>query len=142
MTDKKEALEEFLGCEVNPSDYDDDTFESENGDEYLVLTDREADKKSREYILDSLWAFNADFILAHSTEFENLNDWEREQAIKSLTEMQGKLCETATGLVRCLIADIEEFVADAISEDGRGHFLSFYDGNEIDLGNGLFAYRQ
>lgn len=141
MTDKKEALEKYLGCVVEESTYDDDTFESEDGDEYLVLTDREADKKAHEYILDSLWAFNADFIFAHSDAFVNLSDWEQEQAIKSLTEMQGKLCESTNGLVRCLIADIEEFVDDAIVADGRGHFISSYDGVEIDLENGLFAYR-
>ena len=142
MTDKKEALEKYLNLKVNPSDYDENTFETEDGEEYLVLTDKEADNKAREYILDSLWAFNADFIFAHSDAFVNLSDWERDEAIKSLTEMQGKLCESANGLVRCLIADIDEFVDDAIVADGRGHFLSFYDGVEIDLENGLFAYRQ
>lgn len=44
------------------------------------------------------------------------------------------------------IADRNAFDVDAIAEwcvdiDGVAHFLSSYDGNEVDLGNGLYAYR-
>ena len=31
-----------------------------------------------------------------------------------------------------LIDDIDEFCKDAISADGRGHFLNGYDGNEYE----------
>ena len=36
--------------------------------------------------------------------------------------------------------DRESWKSDA-RYDGRGHWLSSYDGDEIELGNGLFAYR-
>lgn len=37
--------------------------------------------------------------------------------------------------------DMDAIVSEAISQDGIAHFIASYDGNEIDLGNGLFAYR-
>ena len=36
--------------------------------------------------------------------------------------------------------DVEKWKSDA-RYDGRGHSLSSYDGDEIELGNGLYAYR-
>lgn len=37
--------------------------------------------------------------------------------------------------------DIDEIVDECIKWDGVAHFIARYDGNEIDLGDGLFAYR-
>ena len=33
---------------------------------YMVLTDEEADEKVKEYIKDSVWAFNSSFLSSHS----------------------------------------------------------------------------
>jgi hypothetical protein len=38
------------------------------------------------------------------------------------------------------IKDIEKFINEAIASDGRGHFISYYDGHEHEE-NGLFIYR-
>ena len=38
------------------------------------------------------------------------------------------------------VKDINDFVNDAIGCDGRGHFMSSYDGNEEEL-NELLIYR-
>lgn len=37
--------------------------------------------------------------------------------------------------------DKQKMADKAISEDGIAHFIAFYDGEEIDLGNDLYAYR-
>lgn len=37
--------------------------------------------------------------------------------------------------------DVDAIVDECLSWDGRGHFLSRYDGNEVELGDGLFGYR-
>lgn len=37
--------------------------------------------------------------------------------------------------------DFEAIAKEAVSWDGRGHFLSGYDGNEIELDDDLYAYR-
>lgn len=37
--------------------------------------------------------------------------------------------------------DYDEIADMAIRWDGRGHFIAYYDGDEIDLDNGMFAYK-
>ena len=88
--------------------------------EYLVLTDDEADEKVAEYIKDSVWAFNPSFLSSHSGIDEGV-----------FKLLQDK-CESANEAVLKLIKDFDEFVEDAVATDGRGHFLSSYDGEEND----------
>lgn len=88
---------------------------------YQVLTDKEADKAAGAYIEESLWAFNAQF-LAYETELP----------IDVFQALQDK-CEGANDTFRKLIdatCGIDRIVNEAIAADGRGHFLSSYDGEE------------
>lgn len=110
-----------------------------DGAEYMVLTDEQADAKAKEEILNSLWAFNPDFIIRHCSNFETMTQEEVKSAIRSLEYAQ-KSCEYANGLVRALIADIDEFVKDAIYVDSRGHFIAYYDGVENEQ-DGYYIYR-
>ena len=103
--------------------------------EYAIGTDEEANEAAREYIADSLWAFNTSFIASHVK--PRLND----KAEKALQKMQSELCEDANDLVTALINDLDHFITDAIHCDGRGHFLSSYDSEEIELNGGFYAYR-
>ena len=50
-----------------------------------------------------------------------------------LRKMQEKLYEGANSLVEALIEDIDSFVEEAISSDGRGMFLSPYDSEEDEI---------
>ncbi len=136
-TTREEALLSFLGLgEAGPDDLGIESGWSENsftvdGGEYLVLTDSEADEKAAEYIADSLWAFNADF-LSGETDLDS--------AVFTALQPQ---CESANDAVTALInatCGMSSFVESAISADGRGHFLSFYDGNEGKSGD-YFIYR-
>ncbi len=102
-------------------------------EDYLVLTDEEADEKAAEYIKDSLWAFNASFIIEHS----NLPS-AAEEMIKSHQEAK---CEGGNDTILAMINDIDEFIEAAIGADGRGHFISWYDGNEYEEGD-YFIYRR
>jgi len=138
--DKAEALAEFLSVsvdEVEPMPYG-DVFEA-GGGEYEVLTDSEADEKARAYILDSLWAFNTDFIMDHLAKPVTGRAYDALEA--SIKHAQGAMCEDANELIATLIGDnINEFIDDAISADGRGHFLTTYDGEENEQGE-YFIYR-
>lgn len=132
---RKEALANYLGMEkpekdLIQKDISQDNVYTVGRSEYLVLTDEEADKRAREDIERSLWAFNADFILRHNSNCSSMDNWEYDAAIEALKEAQGKSCENLNGLVRCLISNMDEFVEDAICEDGRGNFLASYDGYE------------
>lgn len=88
---------------------------------YLVLTDSKADEKAGEYIKDSLWAFNSSF-LSNVTGFD--------QSIFEAIQANDK-CEGNNEAIQQLVGDnFDSLVQDAISSDGRGHFLNTYDGNE------------
>ena len=141
IKNKKQALAAFVAESPISYDADTDEYTTRNGAVYKIFTDAEADQAAKEEIMNTLWAFNADFILDHSKAADALSGHERAEVIKALQEMQANLCESATPLVRCVIADLDEFIDDAIRADGRGHFIAQYDGDEHDLGGDLYAYR-
>ena len=86
--------------------------------EYLVLKDEEADKRAEEYIKDTAWAFKPSFLSAHTGIDEDV--------FNILSEK----CEDSNNAVLSMIKDFDHFVSDAISLDGRGHFLATYDLDE------------
>ena len=110
------------------------------GNEYKVLTDTEADEEAKEHILNDLWAFNADFILRHTEFYNTSSDREDAEFIDSLQKLQSNICESANSIVKALIVDIDTFIEDAIESDGRGHFISWYDGREEEQDE-FFIYR-
>ena len=126
---KLTTLAEHIDCEADEIEqgYDDSTLELGN-QEYLVLTDEEADKRAKEYIKDSIWAFYSSFLAKHTNLDEDI-----------ISHLQDK-CESANDVLLNAIKDIDAFINEAIGQDGRGHFISSYDGEEYDL-NGFYIYR-
>lgn len=124
---KRKALAKFLECD--PNDVID--LSSNAGEfivsrkEYRVMTDEEATQAARADILDSVWAFNPDFLARFTPEGVD------EDAIKAI-QANGR-CESNNPTLRRLLMDEDRFTAEAISEDGRGHFLSGYDGEEHEV---------
>lgn len=104
--------------------------------EYLVLTDDEATSEAHEYIEESLWAFNASFLIGF------MPDGITEAALQGIAEAS---CEDASPIFKALIEagkGLVAFNAEAIAADGRGHFLSRYDGEENENDDAtLFIYR-
>jgi hypothetical protein len=120
-SERVKALKNHL--ELNDEETNEITLEyGENfhyGDkEYLVLTDKEADQKAEEYIKDSVWAFNSSFLASHTGIDESV--------FKLLSEK----CEDSNDAILSMIKDFDDFVGDAISSDGRGHFVANYDHDE------------
>ncbi len=140
--EKLQALAKFL--EVPAEEITEgvcyDNSLSYGGAEYMVLTEEQADERAKEEILNSLWAFNADFIIQHCKNYDDMDCYEFNSAVESLRHAQEECCENANGLVFALIDDIDEFVEDAIMADGRGHFISYYDGEENEEGD-FYIYR-
>lgn len=138
--EKKLALAEYLECE--PQELTLEAYDhyglarySLGNKEYAIGTDEEADEAAQEYVKDSVWAFNASFILSEC-DLPN----EMEDAIKAL---QSDKCEGANDALLALVekcTTLEDFTQSAISADGRGHFLSGYDGNENEEGD-FYIYR-
>ena len=103
--------------------------------EYAIGDDTEANSAAFDYVKGSAWAFNASFILSECELPDELED-----AIKAFKEDK---CESANDAILALIekcTTLESFVKSAISADGRGHFLSSYDGEENEEGE-FFIYR-
>ena len=126
---KEKALAEFLEVKV-------EDLTNGNKEDYLVLTDEEADEQAEEYILDTVWAFNKSFLNRHSEAIAEIDE-------KSFAKLQ-EGCESINKAILAMIDDKDDFVKDAISADGRGHFLSPYDGEENEVtvnGVNYFIYR-
>lgn len=121
-----------LDIEVKQSKYDKCLFETPRG-AYLVLTDKEANKICKDYIKATLWAFKTSYILQHMKGYKNMTDYENRSITKALSKLQESLCETANPIIERLIDNLDEFVEDAINDDGRGHFLASYDGDEREV---------
>lgn len=108
-----------------------------DGSEYLVLTDDEADREAKGEIIETLWAFNSEFILNCC----GLDS--SESVVGALRAMQGKSCEGCNDFIRALIngtCGVDKFVQEAIESDGREHFLAIYDDTENEQ-DGYFIYR-
>ena len=139
LKEKAAALAKHLGISADDvseqicDTYGMTTFNCDGG-EYAIATDSEADKAAQADISDSLWAFNASFVLS----FCKVRG---ERTEKAFAKMQSELCEDANEIVRAMIGDeMPRFVSQAISADGRGHFLSSYNGEENEQ-DGFYIYR-
>jgi hypothetical protein len=125
--DGEDPGEEFSledATEIEPIEGD------EERDNYIVLTDEEADEKAKESILQSVWAFTPNF-LASFTGF----DISIFEAIQNNNK-----CEDNNDAILSMVKDEDEFVSEAIRWDGRGHFMSSYDGHENEESVGGVTY--
>jgi len=162
--DKKQSLANYLNYENtdNIDSYDDVEFITPDGI-FLVLTEDEAYDRAIDEIkilFDDLGinSFTKEFqkwILDNAIEEDWFIEWveeNNEQAgsdgdilpdddpIQLFRDTFGD-DELAEVVKYNNLVDIEKVADEVISLDGLGHILSYYDGVEIDLGNGLFAYR-
>jgi hypothetical protein len=141
---KEITLAKHIGCgwgELEPCCHDFNGLDSfEYGrEEWAIGADEEADEACKVYIQDSVWAFRASFIL-NCTGLPSA----MEEAIENMQDS----CEGANDAILALIKStcgMDHFVRESLLADGRGHFLSPYDGEEVELksesGETFYAYR-
>jgi hypothetical protein len=133
-TKKTLALAKYLDEDIDSiseSSHDDCLFEV-GSREYLVLTDDEADERAADYIKDSLWAFNSSFLASYCDMPEEM-----------FKAVQDKCESSNDAVLQCVErADggLKGFIEEAVAADGRGHFMSSYDGEENEEGD-YFIYR-
>lgn len=133
-TAKAATLAKYLQVDLGTISYEGGNFESTDAQgEYIVMTDEEADAAVKDYVLESAWAFRYDFLCGHSEAIAEIPQ-------KQYEAMAEKLCEGFNKAVLAMIDDKDHFVDDAIRADGRGHFLSGYDGEENEEGS-FYIYR-
>ena len=101
-----------------------------DGDEYAVGSPEEAKRAVVEYCRDNIQHFTPEF-LSDNSKFSAL-------LFKKLQE--SGVFDSDVYLE--LIDDIESFAEEAEAVDGRGHFLSLYDGEEIEVcdDEGIIVY--
>jgi hypothetical protein len=130
---KIEALAKFLDCNEDylfQDRYDESLYTLAN-EEYLVLTDSEADERTADYIRETLWAFNPSFLCNY------LPKGVTEDVVRILQDK----CEGANEPLLAMVDDrLDDLIQDAIGADGRGHFVNNYDGEEHEAGE-YFIYR-
>ena len=111
-----------------------------DGLDYLVLTDSEADDKVAEYIEENLWTFSPTFLSSVTGV-----DIEVFDAIQANGRCEGNN-EAIKSILDATDTSICEVAEEAISWswNGRGHFLSHYDGEEVEVyadGEYYYCYR-
>ena len=130
---RMKALAQHLDIDPDEVYSNDDTYFEAKGEEWLVLTDEEADDACADYIKDNLWTFRSNFIAYWCDASE--------YTIQNLLA----LYEDGNDVLLDLLGDnLNDFIEDAIRGDGRGQFLSSYDGEEIEEtvnGSTLYIYR-
>ena len=142
ITRLEQVASKVLGCE--PEELREEKHDcyglkifSAYGLEYAVGTDEEADQAVKQYIQDSVWSFRSEFIASHT------KGGATNGMIKAISALQ-KDCEGCNEDIKSLIEDMDEFIEDAVSADGRGMFLSSYDSEEVEVvvdNEYFYAYR-
>lgn len=160
--EKLQAIANYL--EVDPSyfeeeSYDPNIFESkEYNESYVVLTEEEAReyaKRDIESVFDDLGLMSftksfQDWILKNAVDIEAFAEEYFHDGTTAddidLIDLRDSYGKDGRGnyVVYADIepyVDMEKIVEECIRLDGIAHFIAMYDGKEIDLGNGLYAYR-
>lgn len=86
-----------------------------------IGTDVLADRAVYMEIMESLWAFNTEWLAQHSR-----------RSYEFIHALQARH-EAGNDAIRATIRNKKKFVEDAVAADGRGHFLSSWDGSEHTL---------
>lgn len=131
-TDKSiEAVAETLGVNIEDITVEENSIEDEielnvEGAIYLILTEERAETRARDYILETLWAFQPGF-LANVTGID-------EDVFDALNALDGQ--SGATEAILALIeytCGIDTLVAESIRTDDYGPFLNSYDGETMNV---------
>lgn len=132
IDDKKKLLAKCLGISADTVSSSGRRYFELNDDsaEYLVLDEEEREEELQDNIKETCSYFVPEF-LAEETELPV----EVFKALVDKNEAVYKLLE------KCVDGGFEQFCEDAVNADGYGHFLSGYDGEELELTDDLFAYR-
>lgn len=162
----------FKDNSFKKSGYGDHNYENDSGEEYWVGTYEEAEEAAKDdvrnfiddqgiggftdYFQDWIndYAVDENFIRQVQEEeadyYESEGDKDTAEWIRNTDpdNFQQYMVDTY-GLKEWqdIIAknngyDIDKIVDEAVRVDGIGHFLAYWDGEEIELPNGLYAYRQ
>lgn len=139
---KISALAKYL--EVPVDELTEETYDnygltviSNGSKEYSIGNEEEVDNATEQNIRESLCYFNSQWIVDHL---------DTEIPVNAITAIQEKYEDGNDSLYEIIskLGDWDYFVRDSILADGRGHFMSSYDGEENEIcyeGEWYFIYR-
>lgn len=108
------------------------TIEIDGGEYALAVDYDDAVNACEEYIKETVWAFNPCFLASHIKDLD----------AETIEGLPANARESFNAVWLHLIDDFDDFVSDAISADGLGHFLSPYDGDMIEIeGTDVLLFR-
>ncbi len=143
MDNKMKALMAYLE-ETDIDELTEETYDhyglsvySFGSQEYAIGTEEEVHEAVEQNIKDSLCYFNSQWIVDHI---------DTELPVKAIAAIQAEDTDGNETLFELIskLGDWSYFVNDSILADGRGHFLSSYDGEENEVffeGVWYFIYR-
>lgn len=146
--DRARILRKHLGCTY------DEAYKLLEDEDYLLLTNDEANHAMAHWIADSIWAFRPSFLSAYTDG----------KISTKVFEALTPLCESANDAIFAMITGVhyadaildanylynkvEDFMEFWIEHDrdnhnvnARGNALASYDSEEVDLGGGYRLYR-
>jgi len=132
MTNEKiKALAELLNIDENEVSEDGELYKTKDHSVYFVLTEEEANEQMSVTVKESLWTFYPEF-LSQTT-------GERLSVVKAYCDLDEDGNSYIEEVINKTIG-MENFVNKVVKVDGRGHYLSPYNGEENEM-NGFFIYQ-
>lgn len=133
MNDLDNALEQAIREEMEMDEEEeiiqrrDQVYDIEGEGQYMVVTSKQAHDMAEDYIANSLWAFRPEYIAdVLDVDYDVLRDLADNGACEQNNRVVRHLVDSkANGFVR--------LVVQAIHDDGLGHFLAPYDGQEVEV---------
>ena len=166
-----EVASAHFGKEMTPTKWNENIFETEDGEEWFVGTEEQAREEAKEQIKSladdmGLESFTPDFqewILGNALDESFISQLQDEEAdyleqdgeAESAEQIRSMPLDEFAEYLRGNFGDKEfsdlvkrnnaidwdKVAEEAIDIDGIAHFVSSYDGKEVELPNGLFGYR-
>ncbi|AFQ96359.1 hypothetical protein [Bacillus phage vB_BceM_Bc431v3] len=100
-------------------------------EEFVVLDENTVENYLIETQRQNLFAYNVGHIMNHLKQnvAMDLDVTDFKELRECIVNAQEKLCESANGMIQAL-TDWKELIIDGARQDGNGHYISPYDGEE------------
>lgn len=135
---KEKALAKYLNVKESEITIYKDIYKLDDGRNYKIFTDEEANNAVYDFINDNIWIFDPEFILEQS------DIKYTEETKTSLTKMLNSCTNDCNSFILAFIEStcgIDYFVESAIKHNGRSFFIAFFDNPELHIDEDLFAYQ-
>ena len=134
MNDGKDFYEDQIEQLWHDEDTGATCLEGPFGHEWIIGSDEQMQAWCSYEIKRSIWSFRPEYLMNFINEEYKLEpelvEYDNQDLMATL-ELLVEECEPASPILRAAISEnMQDFINSAIRDDGRGHFLSRYNGEE------------